>query len=78
MTTIHVDDETADALKSIATSKGVTVEEYLRSLVHGSEPVEANLSDGEQFDKELEQLSFNGPTLPDDFSRADIYIDEKQ
>ncbi len=76
MTTIQIDDKTADALRSIATAKGVTVEEYLRNLVHAGEAVPIEPGDSEQFDKELDELSFDGPMLPADFSRADIYIDE--
>jgi hypothetical protein len=44
-------------------------------------PVEADESGGEanggasEFDRELEPLLFDGPSLPADFSRADIYAD---
>ena len=31
--------------------------------------------EGDHFDSELEPLLFSGPTLPPDFSRADIYAD---
>jgi hypothetical protein len=77
MTTINIDDKTADALKAIASSKGVTVEEYLRDLVSDRKPSSVSVGEDEQFDRELEQLSFDGPSLPGDFSRADIYVDEK-
>jgi predicted DNA-binding antitoxin AbrB/MazE fold protein len=34
----------------------------------------AAISD-EEFERQLSELSSNGPTLPADFSRADIYAD---
>jgi predicted DNA-binding antitoxin AbrB/MazE fold protein len=41
-----------------------------------AQPVESDLSRvSEDFDGELEPLLFDGPSLPADFSRADIYAD---
>ena len=37
-------------------------------------PAPVALSD-EEFDRQLAELSTDGPTLPVDFSRADIYLD---
>ena len=37
-------------------------------------PAPVALSD-EEFDRQLAELSADGPTLPADFSRADIYLD---
>ncbi len=73
MTTIRIDDKTADALLAIAQSQGVTVEEYLRRLVKESPVNEGGNAGVESFDRELDKLTFDGPTLPGDFSRADIY-----
>ena len=74
MTSIQLDDRTAEALAAIATARDMTVAEFLRSLVA---PATASLENGSaaDFDLELEPLLFDAPTLPADFSRADIYAD---
>ncbi|MBW3595743.1 MAG: hypothetical protein KY475_00545 [Planctomycetes bacterium] len=74
MTSIQVDDYTAKALSVIATARQMTVEEYLRSLA-ASEVALLNNEPVTDFDRELEPLLFDGPNLPADFSRADIYAD---
>ncbi len=74
MTSIQIDDGTAKALTVIATARQMTVEEYLRSLVANDTAWLENNSAAE-FDRDLEPLLFDGPTLPADFSRADIYAD---
>ena len=74
MTSIQLDDGTAKALTAIAAARQMTVEQYLRSLVDNDMALLENSSAAE-FDRELEPLLFDGPSLPADFSRADIYAD---
>jgi hypothetical protein len=74
MTTIQIDDRTAEGLAAMAHMQGVTVQVLLASLVQQRPPLlipEKSID----FDAELSQLSFHGPSLPADFSRADIYTD---
>ncbi len=78
MTTIQIDEATAEALAAIAKSKGVTVDAYLRDLVRVASPTRPSSHRSELFDRELEMVAFDGPTLPDDFSRADIYADDQR
>lgn len=74
MIAIQIDDSTAKAIASIAAARQMTVDEYLRSLVaHEMEILESKPVT--EFDQELESLLFDGPSLPMDFSRADIYAD---
>lgn len=74
MTSIQIDDGTANALAAIATARRMTVEEYLRTLV-ASDLVLLESRAAAAFDRELEPLLFDGPARPADFSRADIYAD---
>ena len=74
MTSIQLDDGTAKALTAIATARQMTVEQYLRSLLANEMALLENNSAAE-FDRELQPLLFDGPALPADFSRADIYAD---
>jgi hypothetical protein len=74
MTTIQLDDHTAEALAAIARSKGLTVQLLLASLVGDQSPISKS-DEAADFEAELGPLWFNGPSLPSDFSRADIYSD---
>ena len=69
MTTIQIDDRTAERLAAMADAQGVTVPVFLASLVQQRQPflIPRKAVD---FDAELDQLSFRGPSLPSDFSRA--------
>src|SRR5262245_13450005 len=73
MATIQLDQRTAERLTALATASGMTIEAYLQSLlpapVNGLPP---RLSPGE-LNALLNENSFDGPALPADFSRADIY-----
>lgn len=75
MPLIEVDSETAQRLAAQAAARGVSAGEYLRSLVPA--PGTGGNADVsvDDLDAELEHLSLKLPTLPDDFSRADIYDD---
>lgn len=74
MTSIHVDDKTAAQLAAIAAEHGWSIEEYLRLVVQRDAKAPTILTTRE-FDGELESLLFDGPGLPADFSRGDIYAD---
>ena len=79
MTTIELDEKIAQALEEAARSRGMTVQEYVRSHVVGKQNG-IHASDARcdvDFDSELDGLLFSGPTLPADFSRADIYSDHE-
>lgn len=73
MTTIHLDDQIASELQAQAQKAGVSVPDYLRSLL----PVATSTMrpDWEELERDIEALSSLGPSLPADFSRADIYDD---
>jgi len=75
MPQIEVDIETAQRLAAQAAARGVSAGEYLRSIV----PAVVTGGNGDvsidDLEVELEQLTLKLPTLPDDFSRADIYDD---
>ena len=71
MTSIQVDDDAAEVLNEMATVHHMTLAEFLRSLAARG----VASGPAADFEKELEPLLFDGPTLPADFSRADIYRD---
>lgn len=83
MASLEIDERTASELLAAAAAEGVSVGRLVRSLLENSEKrVEASVSvrndrkqaiTPRQFLAEVEELSFDGPTLPADFSRADIY-----
>lgn len=72
MVMINFDDNTAKKLAQLASGMGMSVEAYVESLIpkNGTEP----LINWDEVEAELEALSFHGPSLPADFSRADIYF----
>jgi hypothetical protein len=73
MATIELDPHTADRLQALAAASGMTADAYLKLLL----PVTANGTPPRlsltELDSLLRENSFDGPTLPADFSRADIY-----
>lgn len=73
MATINLDDDTIRKLADLATARGMTIEAFLESLIPRN-GCERPLTE-QDFDAELNKLSFHGPTLPESFSRADIYFD---
>ena len=73
MPAIQLDPQTADQLSALAAASGMTVEAYLRSLLSSSQNgTQARLS-LDELESLIAEHSFDGPTLPTDFSRADIY-----
>jgi hypothetical protein len=73
MVTIQVDEQTAVALQNAAMGAGVSLADYVKSLVDASHH-ESQASSWDTLEKEFVDLSVEG-SLPTDFSRADIYAD---
>lgn len=73
MVAIQVDEQTAAALQKAAETAGVSLADYVKSLVDAN-PREPHLPSWESLEKEFVELSVEG-SLPPDFSRADIYSD---
>jgi hypothetical protein len=73
MSTVELDPQTAEQLSALAAASGMTAEAYLKLLL----PVPSNGSAARlslaELDSLLSENAFDGPTLPTDFSRADIY-----
>lgn len=82
MTTLTIDDETANALREQAKARGISLEEHIHSLAQMLEPVSRPKRDftPEEFEQWLRDLTSGPavPSLPRDFSRADLYPDEQQ
>jgi hypothetical protein len=73
MVTIQIDESTAKALELQAQSAGMTIAEYVRTLVPTGEA--ANRPSWDEIERQIIALSTDGPSLPAEFSRADIYRD---
>lgn len=83
-TTIEIDHQTAEALMVRAQERGMTLDAFLRSVAGLPEPESAPATNGvtqtaEEFnallDEFFEQNPRRLPSLPPDFSRADIYAE---
>lgn len=75
MPSIQVNHQTEKGLQALAAAAGLNVEQYL-VLLASQAPKEAPQAFSEaEFDAELNALTHHGPSLPPDFSRADIYAD---
>ena len=76
MASLEIDDTTAKVLSELAAEKGLTVEAFIKSLAEQqSNGTHSGEFTDEDFESELTPLLFSGPSLPADFSRADIYTD---
>ena len=73
MTSVMLDENTVDELQKLAAASGMTVDAYIRSLLTGEAAVAAPRLSWNEVESLLDQHAFDGPTLPADFSRADIY-----
>ncbi len=70
---VKLDEHTARELQSLAAAHGLTPSEFLKLLLpaaHGETP---NRLTWEQVEALLNELAFDGPSLPMDFTRADLY-----
>lgn len=70
---IELDDQTAQILNAEAAARGLSVAEYVRTLVPPRPNGHENPPSLDELDAELEELALDLQTLPSDFSRADIY-----
>ena len=77
MTTIEIEQRTAEMLKAKAEANGLSLDDYLRLLAEGEAPPVAAL-DATEIDRILDELAQGGEDLsplPMNFSREDIYFD---
>lgn len=72
MVSIELDQQTAEQLSEQAAARGMTVSEYLRSLMPASPNGGEQRLSLEALVSLLADHAFDGPTLRADFSRADI------
>ncbi|HEV7745659.1 MAG TPA: hypothetical protein VGO56_11740 [Pyrinomonadaceae bacterium] len=73
---LKINPETAELLASRASARGLSVEEYLKSLL-GMIPERSKASATiEEFMAAMESLAEDVEPLPHDFSREDIYFPE--
>ena len=73
MTNVMLDDHTVDELQAQAAASGMTVDAYVKVLLKGGGTTSHPRLSWNEVESLLDQHSFDGPTLPPDFSRADIY-----
>ncbi|MCE9553155.1 MAG: hypothetical protein K8T91_07225 [Planctomycetes bacterium] len=73
MISIQIDQYTAAMLEQQAQSRGISVAEYLRSLV--PPPSSTVRPRWDELEAEIVALSTAGEARAADFSRADIYLD---
>ncbi len=71
MVSIPFDDQTAKALERQAQAAGLSITDFVRSLLPASPPSPRPTWD--EIERQFEQLSSTGSQLPADFSRADFY-----
>jgi hypothetical protein len=73
MVAIQIDEQTAATLQNQAKAAGLTVADYLRTLVpSGPSP---NRPTWDELEAEFLSHSTSENSLPPDFARADIYSD---
>jgi hypothetical protein len=73
MAAVVLDEHTVDKLHAQAAASGMTVDAYVKLLLMGPAAVTAPRLSLHDLESLLSQHAFDGPTLPSDFSRADIY-----
>jgi hypothetical protein len=73
---LEINPETAELLASRASARGLSVEDYLKSLL-GVTPEQSSMpATVEEFMAAMESLAEDVEPLPRDFSRADLYVPE--
>lgn len=75
MVSIQLQDSVAAALSAQAESHGLTLQEYLSQLAGNGATRDSAPFTADEFLQQLDELAFDAPPLPADFSRTDIYLD---
>jgi hypothetical protein len=75
MVNIRLQESVAAALTAQASLQGISLQEYLSRLANGGVADVAPQMSADELARQLDELSFDVPPLPADFSRADIYLD---
>ena len=73
MATVVLDEHTVYELQAQAAVSGMTVDAYVTLLLTGPAAVAAPRLSLLELESLLGEHAFDGPTLPSEFSRADIY-----
>jgi hypothetical protein len=73
---LKINPETAELLAAQASARGLSVEEYLKSLLGVNTEASRMPSTIEEFMAAMESLAEDVEPLPRDFSREDIYFPE--
>lgn len=72
----EISEETAETLLAQAKARGLSVDDYLKSLLGVIEQGSAAQSTFEEFEADMKAMAEKNPApLPPDFSREDIYFD---
>jgi hypothetical protein len=75
MAVIEVQEHTAEALRAQAEARGLSLQTYLDEVARTPLLPREKRKPWSEIEKTLRDLAVDGPTLPADFSRADIYLD---
>ena len=75
MASVILNDKTFDELEARAATLGMTVDEYVRLLLGEAGVATATRLSWDEVESLLDEHSHDGPSLPADFSRDDIYHD---
>jgi hypothetical protein len=73
MATVELDQRTAEQLRALAAASGMTAEAYLKLLLPASTNGTHPRLSLDELVALLRENAFDAPSLPSDFSRADIY-----
>lgn len=75
MATLEIDQRTVDQLSALAAANGMTPEAYLKLLLSSPGAGDSTRISSVELEALLDEHVFDGPTLPADFARADIYAE---
>ena len=74
MTSIELEEQTAEALRAQARARDLPLDSYLKQIATAATPLNATSTvPADDFDRLLDALAGDHPPLPAAFSRADIY-----
>lgn len=75
MASVVLNDRTVDELEARARASGMTVDEYVKLLLGAPGATSAARPSWDEVESLLKEHAHDGPALPADFSRADIYCE---